>query len=257
MRPLGHGAGVGAGETAVGLRAVEIVLVADAALSHQERRPLDEQPVEARSLEVQRAALAGPGRDRARDLVDERLDPSAELACVERQCQQPHPAVDVVPDAARRDHAVGELGRGDPTDRKAVSLMDVGHRERRIDDPGERGDVLQLLQRPVAPDRLEQHVVGEHPRGDAHVGARGRGYLPERRAEAVQRRRRDGRRRTHGEHSRVPYGCLSQTPTHASFGPASIAPNRQCRIGTCPHGPAGSARSPMHRPVVEARLHAG
>jgi hypothetical protein len=37
--------------------------------------------------------------------------------------------------------------------------MDIGHRQRRIDDPREGGDVLELLERAVLADRLEDPLV--------------------------------------------------------------------------------------------------
>ena len=77
-----------------------------------------------------------------------RRSPSS--AAEQRQDEQPHAAVDVVADPARRDDAVRELHRRDAADREAVALVDVRHRERRVDDPRQRGDVLELLERAVA-----------------------------------------------------------------------------------------------------------
>jgi hypothetical protein len=47
--------------------------------------------------------------------------------------------------------------------------MDIRHGKRRVDDPGERGDILELLERLVANDCVEQLSVGEDSRRHAHV----------------------------------------------------------------------------------------
>ena len=129
------------------------------------------------------------GRDRARELVHERLAPRPQLFLLERQHEQAHAAVDVVADAARRDHAVGWLGRRDAADREAVALVDVRHRQRRADDPGQRGHVLELLERAVPQDRLDQLLVGEHTRGHTHVVPAPDRDLPADRVHPLQGRR--------------------------------------------------------------------
>jgi hypothetical protein len=79
--------------------------------------------------------------------VDQTLAPVAdELVVLDRQSEQAHPAVDVVADSSGRDHAVIDRRRGYAPDREAVALVDVRHRQRGIDDAGQRGDVRQLLE---------------------------------------------------------------------------------------------------------------
>ena len=137
--------------------------------------------------EVERAAAARAGRDPPRELVHERLPPQPQLGLRERQREQADAAVDVVADAAGRDDAVGQRGGGDAADREAVALVDVGHRQGGLDDARQRGDVHELLERPVAPNRLQQLGVGEDAGGDAHVGPEGRRNLPERLVYAPER----------------------------------------------------------------------
>jgi hypothetical protein len=178
-RALGHGVRACVRQAAIRLGVREIALGTDPALAHEHPRALGEQAVEIGSREVEIAAPAGSGWNRTGDLVDERLEAVAEVVRVVRQSEEPHAAVDVVADAAGRDGAVGELHRGDTTHGEPVPLMDVRHGERCAHDPGERGYVLKLLQRPIATHRLEQLAVGEDPRGDAHVRSRLSGNLPE------------------------------------------------------------------------------
>jgi hypothetical protein len=111
--------------------------------------------------------------------VHERLAAATELALRDRQRQQAYAAVDVVADAAGRDDTIGELRGGDASDRKTVALVDVRHRKGRLDDARKRGDILELLERPVADDGLEELLVGEHASRHAHVGSHTRGDLPE------------------------------------------------------------------------------
>ena len=204
VRSLGDRGGVGIREAALRLRALEVLRGADPELSDQEARPLDENAVEPASVELELAVPSRARGDGARELVHERLDPVSELVRVERKREQSHAAVDVVADAAGGDHAVRELRRCHASDREAVPLVDVGHRERRVDDPRERRDVLELLQRPVAADRVEEHVVREHPRRNAHVRPGVRRDLPERRVHLPE---------CQPAHSFLPSPCQDRTST--------------------------------------------
>jgi hypothetical protein len=111
--------------------------------------------------------------------VHERFPLLPKLALRQRKREQAHAAVDVVADASRRDDAVRELARGHAADGEAVALVGIRHRQRRLDDPGQRRDVLGLAERAVALDCLEQLLVGEHARWHAHVRARVRRDLPQ------------------------------------------------------------------------------
>ena len=124
---------------------------ADPARSTSAARALAQHAVE---LADRRAAACPPCRRRPARAARSRAraararSPSSDRG--QRQREQAHAAVDVVADAARRDDAVRELGRRDAADREAVALVDVGHRQRRLDDPRQRRHVLQLLERAVA-----------------------------------------------------------------------------------------------------------
>jgi len=137
--------------------------------------------------------------------VYERFLATAELPSGQRQGEQPDAAVDVVADPAGRDHAVGQLRRGHGADGEAVALVDVRHRDRGLDDAGQGGDVLELCERVVAADRLEQPGVGEHARGDAHVRARVCADLPHDLVDPAQV----------GHHTSST-ARARQTPSHAS-----------------------------------------
>ena len=178
--PVRHGADRGALEPATRLGELHVLVRPDAAHLDQRARPLDEHALELAFAQGERAAAAAARRRSARDLVDERLLAPAELVHGDRQGEEPDAAVDVVTHAARRDDSVRGLRRRDPSDREPVSLVHVRHRERGVDDPGQRGHVLELLERLVVADRVEQLLVGEHPRRDAHVRTRLARNLPER-----------------------------------------------------------------------------
>ena len=179
-RPRRDVPGVGALEAALGLGRADVVVAADPALLDEPPRPLLEHRVELGAAQRERPALARAGGHAPRDRLDERAAAAGvELAVRERGREQPHAAVDVVADAAGGDDAVRRRGRGQAADREAVALVDVGHRDRGLDDPRQRRDVLQLLERAVGADRGEQVGVGEHARGHAHVLPRVGRDLPE------------------------------------------------------------------------------
>jgi hypothetical protein len=161
--PLGDGRGIGARQAAAGLGALEVVLCRpDAGAPAQHLVELRISPAVA-------PLLADPGRDGTRDLVHQRLPAPRKLVRRQRERKQADAAVDVVANAPWGDDAVGELHRRDAADWEPVALVGIGHRERRPSDTRQRGDVLELLERAVARDRLEQLVIGEHSRGNAHV----------------------------------------------------------------------------------------
>ena len=93
--------------------------------------------------------------------------------------QQPHAAVDVVADAAGADDAVLDVGGDDAADREPVALVDVGHRERRLDDAREGRAVRHLLQRRVTADGRHELVVGVDDPRHPHAGPRVLGDPPE------------------------------------------------------------------------------
>ena len=64
--------------------------------------------------------------------------------------------------------------------------MDVGHRHRRLDDARKRRAVGELLERCVAPDRLDEMVVGHDQAGHTHAAARVLRDPPEIRAHPLE-----------------------------------------------------------------------
>ena len=113
-RSLGHRGGIRSRQAALRLGALDVLRDADAVLGDEDRRALHQHAIERRTREPQRPAVAGAHRHTARDLVHERLAPSAELGRDQRQDEQPDAAVDVIADASRRDDAVGRLCAATP-----------------------------------------------------------------------------------------------------------------------------------------------
>ena len=153
------------------LGALDVVLACRSPRSSRARGPSRRTASSSAPSQRQRRPRGRRRPAPARDLVDERLLAGASSSAVNGPDQQAHAAVDVVADPARRDDAVGGLGRRKPADREAVALVDVRHRHRRLDDAGQRGDVLELLQRAVVADRVEDLAIGEHARAGTRMSA--------------------------------------------------------------------------------------
>src|SRR5690606_21076990 len=92
---------------------------------------------------------------------DQPLEPLADVIDPETRREEADTAIDVVADAARGDHSLVDVERRDAADREAVAPMDVGHADRRPDDPRKTGDVRDLLDRSVVADVLHEPVVRE------------------------------------------------------------------------------------------------
>jgi hypothetical protein len=168
---------------------LEVGLAAHPVLAEQSRGALNQHPVERAIVERETADAAPAGGHGSRDLMYQSRAPCAELRRRERGRQQPHATVDVVTHSARRHDAVRQLGRGDRTDREAVPLVNIRHREHGVDHARQRCDVLQLLERAVAGDVVQQPLVGEDPRRHAHVWTCLDRDFPDHLTDAPQRRR--------------------------------------------------------------------
>ena len=96
----------------------------------------------------------------------------------ELRAKEPHPAVDVEADAARRDDARVGAKRGHPADREAVAPVAVGHAERGAHDPGQAGDVRHLLEH-AGVHLPEQRLGGVDARGHEHARLLARRDLPD------------------------------------------------------------------------------
>ena len=197
VRTLGDHRRVGARQAAARLGAIEVLLATEPT-GDQSARPVREHLVQLLARQPERPVLSRTRRDRPRELVNERLAPLPKLDFRQGQDEQANPAVDVVADAARRDDPVRQRRRRDPADREPVALVDVGHRERRLDHSRQRRDVRELLQRPVARDRVEQLGVGEDPRRNPHSRAGAGRDLPQRLVQPNELKRRE--RRAHATH---------------------------------------------------------
>ena len=117
------------------------------AMAHHPTRALDEHLVELLGVDLDEARAAGAAGHVAKDLVHQLAQLRAHLRLAEIGAHQPHAAIDIETDAARRDDAARHIGGADAADRKAVALVDVGHRQARADDAGQRRDVGGLFER--------------------------------------------------------------------------------------------------------------
>src|SRR5207253_2920051 len=175
---IGYELRVGAVDRAARLDAIEI-LVGPKADFDRALRAVAKNLVEIVLLEAQRSASTHAGRNLARDRVHELREALAKDRRRLRRAKQPHAAVDVVSDSARRDHAIVGINGGDSADREAVAFVHVRHRDGPAADAGEGGDVDELVERTVAEDGVEHCLVGVDAGRDAHVASIALGNLPE------------------------------------------------------------------------------
>ena len=132
-------------------------------------RAFGQQAAEFLAVEQIRAARAHAGRNAAEERVHQLADPRLTSATREIGAHQPHAAVDVVADAAGRDHAAfGRIGGRDAADAEAVAPVDVGHGQAGHLNARQKGHVGHLLGRLVGADLLDQPLVGEDAAFDLH-----------------------------------------------------------------------------------------
>ena len=136
----------------------------------QVRRPFGHQLAEFLGIEAILAAAADAGRHLAKQLFDQRLEVRLDVVEHQVRAHQPHAAVDVVADAAGRDHApFGRIGRAHAADAEAVAPMNVGHGQAGVLNARQKRDVGHLLGGLIVLDRVDQLVVGEDQAIDAHA----------------------------------------------------------------------------------------
>jgi len=168
LRLVGHGGWIGARHRAMLLDALEVLDPAVADLQCP-ARATGKHRVGVFWREPQRAGAAESRRDALVERVGELALHAAQLFGFEAGEKRAHAAGNVEADATRGDHAaVIGIERGDAADRKAVAPVRVGHRERRLDDARQRGDVGNLLGDLIV-HRADQCLVGVDHAGNAHL----------------------------------------------------------------------------------------
>ena len=141
-------------------------------------RPLLDDLAELGAGQLQETPGSHPGGNPLVEPVHEVFQPRLHLVENQVRDDQAHAAVDVEPDAPRRDDAlVGVHGRHAP-DGEAVPGVAVGHAQGVLDDARQGGHVADLLEDGCVhfPDELFRAV---DPRGDAHAPLEGRRQLPD------------------------------------------------------------------------------
>lgn len=93
--------------------------------------------------------------------------------------QKPHATVDVVPDAAGRDHTVRQRRGRHAPHRKTVPLVHIRHGDGIARHARQRGRIDQLLHTAVGQRLFEQGTAGINPRRHAHIGTKRLGDLPD------------------------------------------------------------------------------
>ena len=122
---------------------------------------------------------ADPGRHPLEQPVDQLVEVRLDLLIVQVGGHQPHAAVDVETDAARRDDpGLGIHGRH-AADGKTVAPMPVRHAVGVFDDAGQGGDVGHLVEDPFV-HLGEQVFRGNNPGRNPHAFLVGHGKFPDR-----------------------------------------------------------------------------
>ncbi|KAF5033627.1 hypothetical protein DSECCO2_604750 [anaerobic digester metagenome] len=128
--------------------------------------PVVEHRAEIVPAKAQGRARPDTGRNHMVQLLDQRRL-VAKVGLGERGRDQPDAAVDIEPDAARRNNPLGEVEGAHPSDGKAVPPVDVRHRERAAADPRQGRDVCQLTERTLL-ERPRERLGEEEPPGHTH-----------------------------------------------------------------------------------------
>ncbi len=177
LGPLAHLARVGAFQAAGFLRAAQVRLGSVARLE----RPAAALPADLVQLGLRQVDVplgAHPARAVVVQRRRQRIQPIFDIFIADGRAQQPHAAVDIVADAARRDHPIREARRRHAADREAVALVHVWHHQHVPHQPRQRGGIHRLLQRFVVHHRFDQLARGENAHRHPHILPERLGDLP-------------------------------------------------------------------------------
>src|SRR6185295_5114110 len=95
------------------------------------------------------------------------------------RAHQAYAAVDVVADAAGRDHAAFvRIGAADSADAKAVAPVNIRHRQAGMLNAGQVGNVGDLIERLIVANGFDQRIVRVDDSVDAHAGSITLGNAP-------------------------------------------------------------------------------
>ena len=143
--PLREGLGVGPLQPAVVFDVVQVPTLSPTGLDGP-LGPFSENLAQLRPRELERAALAHPGRDPGEEGLDQPLHPPAQLVGLQVGDQQPAAAVDVVAHPAGGDDPLLEIKGGHSADGKAVAPVHVRHGQGLPHQAGQKGHVGQLFE---------------------------------------------------------------------------------------------------------------
>ena len=185
--PLADEIGLGVGQAAAGLGVFDVAGRGPAARD-QIRRPFGQQTAQLLAAEQVRPARAHAGRNAAEEGVHQLVQPRLNVLVGEVGAHQPHAAVDVVADPARRNHAaLGRIGGRHAADAEAVAPVDVGHGQAGHLDARQKGHVGHLFRRLVGANLLDQPLVGEDSPFDLHPDLVALGNPPAALVDLLQR----------------------------------------------------------------------
>jgi len=166
---LAHPAEIRVGQVAAGLDVVQ-VFRPRVALFQGPRDALRRESIEVLARDLREAPFSHTARDVVEAQVHEFPDFRPHLLLREGGPKEPHAAVDVEADAARRDDPFVEVKGRDAPDGEAVAPMDVRHREGAAYDPGHRGHVDDLLRSLVLAELGDHGLLDEDDPIGPHRG---------------------------------------------------------------------------------------
>ena len=134
--------------------------------------------VEIGGGERRRAVAPRAARDAGEQTIDKLAHPGVNLPGRERRREQPHAAVDVVPDAAGGDDPMRDFGGSHSPDRESITLVHIRHDDHGPRQTRESGGIHRLLERFIPGDLLQQGARGEEMHLHAHSRAVGLRELP-------------------------------------------------------------------------------
>ena len=165
---VAHLGGIGADHPAAFFGVGDIFL-AGKALFQCPAAAVDQDVIQFGLVEMQVALHTHAARHVAVKRIGQTIDMWSQFRGVQMGREQANAAVDIIADAAGRDHPARQPGGHHATDREAVALVNIGHRQRLADHAGQGRRVDQLFQGAIFQGLFKNVVVCVEMSRHAHV----------------------------------------------------------------------------------------
>src|SRR3954447_20140362 len=168
--PVGHLARKRALHRAVCFRTLEVARLAITLLNHPPCSTT-KHVVDLSAFQLHASFRSSAAGDIPKDLIDQLLHPRLHIGSSQRGPYQPHAAIDIESDPARRYNAFFDIRGRDTADGEPVPLMDVRHRQTWPDDTGQCGHIHRLHERLISLYLFNKDWAREHEDVSAHAGS--------------------------------------------------------------------------------------